>query len=81
MITTDFTYHGHHKPLDCPEDITRRSLALYYTNGRPAEEVAGEPSTIFGARGLEDLRTTLHSVLACPRSSAAAHHASTQLSA
>jgi hypothetical protein len=44
--TTDFTYHGHRNPLDCPEDITRKSLALYYTNGRPAEEVAREPSTI-----------------------------------
>ena len=79
--TTDFTYHGHRNPLDCPKDATRSSLALYNTNGRPAEKVAGELSAIFGARGPEDLRTTLRSVLACLRSSAAAHHASTQLSA
>jgi hypothetical protein len=78
--TTDFTYLGHRIPLDCPEDDSRRSLALYDTSGRPTEEVAGGISRIFGARGSEDLRTTLRSVLACLRSSAA-HHASTQLSA
>jgi hypothetical protein len=38
--TTDFSYHGHPDPLNCPPDRSRRSLALYYyTNGRPAEEV------------------------------------------
>jgi Rps23 Pro-64 3,4-dihydroxylase Tpa1-like proline 4-hydroxylase len=58
--TTDFTYHGHPDPLECPEGITRKSLALYYfTNGRPADEVTGEHSTIFRARGREDLRPTL----------------------
>jgi hypothetical protein len=57
--TTDFTYHGHPDPLLCPEDMTRKSLALYYfTNGRPAEEVTGEHSTVFKARGPEDLRMT-----------------------
>jgi len=46
--TTDFTYHGHPNPLQCPEGMTRKSLALYYfTNGRPAEEVTGKHSTIF----------------------------------
>jgi hypothetical protein len=58
--TTDFTYHGHPDPLECPEGTTRKSLALYYfTNGRPAEEVSGEHTTIFRARGLGDLRPTL----------------------
>jgi hypothetical protein len=57
--TTDFTYHGHPDPLLCPEGVTRKSLALYYfTNGRPAEEVTGDHSTIFRARGPEDLRPT-----------------------
>jgi hypothetical protein len=57
--TTDFTYHGHPDPLNCPEGMTRKSLALYYfTNGRPADEVSGEHSTIFRARGPEDLRPT-----------------------
>ena len=46
--TTDFTYHGHPDPLQCPEGMTRKSLALYYfTNGRPAEEVTGVHSTLF----------------------------------
>ncbi len=58
--TTDFTYHGHPDPLDCPEGMTRKSLALYYfTKGRPADEVSGEHSTIFRARGPEDLRMTI----------------------
>jgi Rps23 Pro-64 3,4-dihydroxylase Tpa1-like proline 4-hydroxylase len=40
--TTDFSYHGHPEPLTCPEDRTRRSLALYYySNGRPTEETLG----------------------------------------
>jgi Rps23 Pro-64 3,4-dihydroxylase Tpa1-like proline 4-hydroxylase len=46
--TTDFTYHGHPTPLQCPEGMTRKSLALYYfTNGRPAEEVTTGHSTVF----------------------------------
>ncbi|WP_396592680.1 2OG-Fe(II) oxygenase [Brevundimonas sp. R86498] len=28
--TTDTSYHGHPDPLDCPPDVVRRSLALYY---------------------------------------------------
>lgn len=57
--TTDFTYHGHPDPLLCPQGMTRKSLALYYfTNGRPSDEITGEHSTIFRARGPEDLRLT-----------------------
>lgn len=38
--TTDFSYHGHPEPLNCPPDRSRKSLALYYySNGRPLEEV------------------------------------------
>jgi Rps23 Pro-64 3,4-dihydroxylase Tpa1-like proline 4-hydroxylase len=51
--TTDFSYHGHPDPLNTPEGVTRRSLALYYySNGRPAEELAGngDHTTIFQAR-------------------------------
>ena len=37
--TDDLSYHGHPDPLNCPENITRKSIALYYyTNGRPASE-------------------------------------------
>ena len=38
--TNDFSYHGHPTPIDCPEDVSRKSLALYYyTNGRPESEI------------------------------------------
>ncbi|MDJ0662239.1 MAG: 2OG-Fe(II) oxygenase [Crocosphaera sp.] len=38
--TTDFSYHGHPEPLTCPDNMTRKSLALYYySNGRPEEEI------------------------------------------
>jgi Rps23 Pro-64 3,4-dihydroxylase Tpa1-like proline 4-hydroxylase len=57
--TTDFSYHGHPDPLTCPEDRTRKSLALYYySNGRPAEEVSGSHSTLFKARAGESLKET-----------------------
>lgn len=37
--TTRNSFHGHPEPLTCPEEVTRRSLALYYyTNGRPKNE-------------------------------------------
>lgn len=49
--TTDFTYHGHPDPLQCPQGMTRKSLALYYyTNGRPKHEISARHSTIFRAR-------------------------------
>jgi hypothetical protein len=41
--TTDISYHGHPDPLTCPDDRSRRSLALYYyTNGRPKGEVTSD---------------------------------------
>jgi hypothetical protein len=52
--TTAFSYHGHPDPLNCPENRTRRSLALYYyTNGRPKEEIIPgleEHGTLFQVR-------------------------------
>lgn len=60
FTTTDFTYHGHPDPLLCPEDRTRKSLALYYfTNGRPAEEVTGQHTTLFKERSERDFRPTV----------------------
>jgi hypothetical protein len=58
--TTDFTYHGHPDPLQCPEGMTRKSLALYYfSNGRPAEEISGEDhTTVFRERQPGDLKPT-----------------------
>ena len=45
--TTDFSYHGHPEPLSCPDNRSRRSLALYYyTNGRPASELEFDKSTV-----------------------------------
>ncbi len=38
--SNDFTFHGHPDPLECPSNISRKSLALYfYSNGRPANEL------------------------------------------
>ena len=43
FLTTDYSYHGHPDPLDCPPGVTRKSVALYYyTNGRPDDEVSPE---------------------------------------
>lgn len=33
--TNDKTWHGHPEPLTCPEDVQRRSLALYYYTKEP----------------------------------------------
>lgn len=49
--TTRDSYHGMPDPLRCPDDITRRSLALYYyTNGRPDSERGPDHSTLWQAR-------------------------------
>lgn len=58
--TTDFTYHGHPDPLQCPAGMTRKSLALYYfSNGRAAQEVSnGKHSTLFHNRPGEEYRPT-----------------------
>ncbi len=46
--TTDFAYHGHPDPLACPEDRTRKSIALYYYSAtRPANELTQEHGTLF----------------------------------
>ena len=38
--TTDFSNHGHPEPLNCPEEISRKSIALYYfSSGRPQNEI------------------------------------------
>jgi hypothetical protein len=52
--TTDFSFHGLPDPLNCPEDMSRKSIALYYyTNGRPENEVIKgqeDHSTLFQER-------------------------------
>lgn len=48
--TTDNSYHGNPVPVNCPPDSSRRSLAFYYTNGRPAGEVSQSHGTLFKNR-------------------------------
>lgn len=44
--TNQISYHGHPKPLKTPEGVSRKSLAAYYyTNNRPAHEIAPEHNT------------------------------------
>ncbi|MFN0276086.1 MAG: 2OG-Fe(II) oxygenase [Chitinophagales bacterium] len=39
--TTGYSWHGHPDPLTCPDDRSRKSIALYYyTNGRPDNEIS-----------------------------------------
>jgi hypothetical protein len=46
--TTDTSYHGHPRPLTCPEGRSRKSLALYYySNGRSDEGGPKVHSTLF----------------------------------
>lgn len=56
--TTDTSYHGHPDPLNCLEDESRKSIALYYySNGRPAHEINPsqvDHSTLFRARAGHD---------------------------
>jgi Rps23 Pro-64 3,4-dihydroxylase Tpa1-like proline 4-hydroxylase len=40
--TTDFTFHGNPESVDCPEGMSRKSIAVYYyTKGRPRHEWSG----------------------------------------
>lgn len=49
--TTDSSYHGHPEPLQCPDHVTRKSMAWYfYTNGRPESEKSKQHSTLFKRR-------------------------------
>jgi Rps23 Pro-64 3,4-dihydroxylase Tpa1-like proline 4-hydroxylase len=42
--TNDFTNHGHPDAVKCPEDTSRKSIALYYfSSGRPRSEVLDGP--------------------------------------
>lgn len=50
--TTSFSFHGQPEPILGPPGLVRRSIALYYyTNGRPAEEIAeADHSTLWRSR-------------------------------
>ena len=46
--TTSTSYHGHPHPLTCPDNITRKSLALYYyTEGDRGEQSNKHHSTVW----------------------------------
>ncbi len=41
--TNDYSNHGHPDPITCPENISRKSIALYYfSHGRPMEDLNPE---------------------------------------
>tara|TARA_B100001121_G_C18676017_1_gene616288 strand:+ start:347 stop:1198 length:852 start_codon:yes stop_codon:yes gene_type:complete len=41
--TNDYSNHGHPDPINCPKNISRKSIALYYfSNGRPKEDLNPE---------------------------------------
>lgn len=55
--TTSTSFHGHPHPLACPQDMSRKSIALYYyTNGRPADEQGERHATLW--RDLPGERTS-----------------------
>ena len=59
FTTSGDSWHGHPDLLNCPEDRSRKSLALYYySNGRPENELSKNASkritTTFAAREGQD---------------------------
>ena len=54
--TTDFSYHGNPEKVNCSENNSRKSIAMYYySNGRPnSEKELGLHSTIFRKRPKEN---------------------------
>jgi hypothetical protein len=49
--TDAYSFHGHPDPLECPDDVTRKSVALYYytASERVREEVPAH-NTMYHAR-------------------------------
>jgi Rps23 Pro-64 3,4-dihydroxylase Tpa1-like proline 4-hydroxylase len=46
--TNEISFHGHPKPLNTPVGVNRKSIATYYyTESRPASEIAPDHSTIY----------------------------------
>jgi len=57
--TTSTSFHGAPNPLNCPEDRSRKSLALYYyTSGQPKSELNQSHSTLFQKRPDENWKKT-----------------------
>lgn len=52
------SFHGHPDPLTTPDDITRKSIALYYYKAEPIENQTGESRhTLYVARPQDDEKT------------------------
>lgn len=49
FATNDISYHGHPDPIDCPDDTTRNSIALYYLT-EPQPNASDRPRALFVAR-------------------------------
>lgn len=62
FTTTSYTFHGHPDPLNCPEGLSRRSLAYYYfSTGRPQNEISNaKHSTLFKERKGELFKTRVN---------------------
>lgn len=62
--TNEVSYHGHPRPLACPQHLTRKSLAVYYYTDALEIEAAPEHNTLYrqtsGARGY--LKTAVSSL-------------------
>lgn len=43
--STETSWHGHPSPLECPENISRKSVAVYYYTAVPAEDALDSHST------------------------------------
>ena len=67
--TTSYSFHGHPSPLSSPNDISRKSIAMYYyTDGRPNDEIQGGlkyHSTLFKNRLniSEDRKMTIYNFI------------------
>jgi hypothetical protein len=48
--TSATSYHGHPDPIACPDDVTRKSIALYYYTNRPRDAQEPVHSTLWQAR-------------------------------
>ncbi len=52
--TDSYSYHGHPDPLNCPEDMTRKSIALYYYTRDGRDEQLDPHSTLWKQRPEND---------------------------
>ena len=55
--TSNFSYHGHPRPLACPPDRARKSIALYYYTVECAVEDDRAPHTtlFLENRGVQEM--------------------------